>query len=312
MPIDPQARVVLDQLAALGGAPLHTLSPAEARAQSNARRAGMPPGAPVARVQDLSAPGPRGDIPLRLYHPDGTDPLPLVVYFHGGGWVIGSIASHDAICRSLANASGSIIVSVEYRVAPEHKFPAAVDDAYAATRWVADHAEALGGDALRLAVAGDSAGGNLAAVTALMARERGGPQIAFQLLIYPVTDFNLDTPSYMQNAEGYLLTRDTMSWFWNHYLSKADDGAHPYTSPLRADDLSGLPPALVITAEFDPLRDEGEAYAERLRQAGVPVTCTRYDGMIHSFIGMELTLDQAKDAIRQAGDAVRQALAPQA
>ncbi len=308
MPLDPQARAVIDQFAAMGLAPTHTLTPDEARRQAAARRAAMPPGDPVARVLDLSAPGAAGDIPIRAYLPEGGLPLPVVVFFHGGGWVIGSIESHDATCRSLANASGCMILSVEYRLAPEDKFPAAADDAYAAAKWAAEHAAEFGGDSARLAVAGDSAGGNLAAVVALMAKERGGPSLSFQLLIYPVTDFKLDTPSYVENAEGYFLTRDSMHWFWKHYLQSDDDGAHPFASPLRAGDLSGLPPALVMTAEFDPLRDEGEAYAERMRQAGVPVVATRYDGMIHGFFGMSLVLDKAKLAVREAGDALRDAL----
>ncbi len=307
MPLDPQAKAVIDQLAALGMAPLHTLTPDEARAQMLARRAAIPV-EPVAKIQDLAAAGPAGPIPLRAYTPEGSGPFPVVVYFHGGGWVVGNIESHDGTCRSLANASGCIVVSVEYRLAPEHKFPAATDDAYAAARWVSENADGFGGNADRLAVAGDSAGGNLAAVVSLMARDRGGPRIAFQLLVYPVTDFNLDTQSYMDNAEGYFLTRQGMDWFWKHYLSEPSEGSHPHASPLQAESLSGLPPALVITAEYDPLRDEGEAYAERLKAAGVSADCTRYPGMIHGFFGMSQVLDKANDAIREAGDALRSAL----
>ncbi|HEY7295140.1 MAG TPA: alpha/beta hydrolase [Dehalococcoidia bacterium] len=309
MPLDPQAKAVLDQMAALGDPPLGTVSPEETRRNMAARRAAMPPGEPVARTEDRSIPGPAGSIPVRIYSPEGNGPFPVLVYLHGGGWVIGDIESHDASVRALTNRSGCLIVSVDYRLAPEHKFPAAADDCFAATQWVAQHAPEFGGDPARLAVGGDSAGGNLAAVVALMAKQRGGPRIAFQLLIYPVTDHNLDTESYRTNAEGYLLTRESMAWFWDHYLNTPADGRNPLASPLQADSFSGLPPALVITAEYDPLRDEGEAYAKRLEEAGVQVTCTRYDGMIHGFFGMFLLIDKAKQALDQAAAALRTALA---
>ncbi len=309
MPLDPQARAVLDQLAALGDPPLGTVTPEETRRTMTARRAAMPPGEPVAKTEDRVIPGPAGSIPVRVYTPQGAGPFSVVVYFHGGGWVIGDIESHDASVRALTNRSGCVIVSVDYRLAPEHKFPAAADDCFAATQWAAAHAAEFGGDAARLAVGGDSAGGNLAAVVALMAKERGDPHIAFQLLIYPVTDYNLDTASYKANAEGYLLTRDAMVWFWNHYLNTAAEGKNPIASPLQASDLTGLPPALVITAEYDPLRDEGEAYAKRLEAAGVRVICTRYEGMIHGFFGMHLLIDKAREALDQAATALRTALA---
>ena len=195
-----------------------------------------------------------------------------MVYFHGGGWVLGNIESHESICRAIANASGAIVVTVDYRLAPEHRFPAAAQDAYAATSWVAEHAGEFGGDPGRIAVAGDSAGGNLAAVACLLAKDRNGPRMAFQVLIYPITDYNLHNASYSQFAEGYFLTRSEMAWYWEHYVLKRDDRTHPHAAPCRVDDLSGLPPGLVITAEFDVLRDEGEAYARRLQSAGVPVT----------------------------------------
>jgi len=308
MPLDSQMQPLLEMMNTMMGPPLGTVSPEETRRLMDERRATMPPGEPVARVQDLSAPGPAGDIALRVYTPAGPTPQPVVVFYHGGGWVIGSIDSHDATARALANRSGCTVVSVEYRLAPEHKFPAAAEDSYAATVWVAEHAAECGGDPTRLAVAGDSAGGNLAAVVALLARERGGPRIAFQLLVYPVTDCNYDTGSYTANAEGYFLTKASMVWFWDHYLSSAADAANPVASPLRAESLAGLPPALVITAEFDPLRDEGEAYAKRLEAAGVPVVCTRYDGVIHGFFGMGDALDKARAAQQQAGEALRSAL----
>ncbi|HLZ72939.1 MAG TPA: alpha/beta hydrolase [Dehalococcoidia bacterium] len=308
MPLDPQARAVLDQMAALGDPPLGTATVEETRRNMAARRAGMPPGEPVAKTEDRSVPGPAGSVPVRIYTPEGRAPFPVLVYFHGGGWVIGDIESHDASVRALTNRSGCVIVSVDYRLAPEHKFPAAADDCFAATQWAAAHAAEFGGDASRLAVGGDSAGGNLAAVVALMAKERGGPRIAFQLLIYPVTDHNYETASYSENAEGYLLSRDSMVWFWNHYLNTPAEGKNPIASPLQAADLAGLPPALVITAEFDPLRDEGEAYAKRLKAAGVRVTATRYDGMIHGFFGMFLQIDKAKLALDEAAAALCAAL----
>lgn len=304
MPLDPQARAMLDQLAALGLPPMHTLTPEAARVMSAARRSLAQP-EEVAHVTDREVPGPHGPIPIRVYTPQGTGPLPVVVYFHGGGWVIGSIEGHDATCRALANRSGCLVVSVEYRLAPEHVYPAAADDAYAASVWVDEHAAELGGDPSRLAVAGDSAGGNLAAVVAIMARDQGGPKIDYQVLVYPVTDFDLDTPSYAENADGYLLTRDAMLWFWELYVPDAARRHEHTASPLRAADLAGLPPALVITAEFDPLRDEGEAYAQRLSDAGVPVQATRYGGMIHGFFGMSGVLDRADDALREAGLALR-------
>jgi len=308
MPLDPQAKAVLEQMAALGDPPLGTLSPEETRRAMADRRAAMPPGEPVAKTEDRGVPGPVGEIPVRIYTPEGSGPFPVLVYFHGGGWVIGDIESHDASVRALTNRSGCVVVSVDYRLAPEHKFPAAAEDCFAATQWAAAHAAEFHGDASRLAVGGDSAGGNLAAVVSLLAKERGGPRIALQLLVYPVTDYNFDRPSYVENAEGYLLTRDSMVWFWNHYLNSPDEGKNPVASPIQASDLRGLPPALVITAEYDPLRDEGEAYAKRLEEAGVQVVCTRYDGMIHGFFGMHLMIDKARQALDQAATALRTAL----
>jgi len=307
MALDPQARVLLDQIVAMGGPPLHTLSVPEAREALAAMAAMQGDPEELHAVADRRIPGPQGDIPVRIYHAGGTDPLPVLVYFHGGGWVLGSIATHDTVCRMLAKRAGCIVVSVDYRLAPEHKFPAAAEDAYAATRWVADNAARLGADPARVAIGGDSAGGNLTAVVALMARDRGGPPLVHQLLIYPVTDSACDTPSYRDNADGYLLTKDAMLWFWNHYTRGAADRANPYAAPLRAPSLAALPPALVITAEYDPLRDEGEAYAARLREARVAVTLTRYDGMIHGFFGMAAVLAPANRAVEQAAGALRAA-----
>ena len=300
MPLDPEAKMLLEQLTAVVR-PFDELSVAEARAAIAILSAAAGEGEAVARVENRTVPGPRGEIPVRVYTPDGRAPFPMLVYYHGGGWVIGSLETHDGLCRHLANAAGAVVVSVDYRLAPEHPFPASGEDAYAATRWVAANAAVIGGDAKRIAVGGDSAGGNLAAVVPLMARDRGGPPLVFQLLVYPVTDTpSANTASYRENAEGYFLTAKMMHWFWNHYCGKNPDLSDPYLCPLRAKDLKRLPPALVVTAEFDPLRDEGEAYAARLREAGVPVTSKRYPGMIHGFFGMGTLLGQARTATKEA------------
>jgi acetyl esterase len=306
MPLDPQCLLLIDQLAAFD-LDWTTLEPARVRALFAAQPS--PPGPAVAQVLDRSLPGPGGPLPVRVYRPAGAGsaPLPALVYFHGGGFVLCNLDSHDGACRGLANAAGCAVVSVDYRLAPEHRFPAAPEDCYAATRFVAENAAALGLDPRRLAIGGDSAGGNLTAVVALMARDRGGPPLRFQLLIYPVTDCNFETRSYRENAEGYFLTAKQMRWFWEHYLSEPGEAALPYASPLRAEKLGGLPPALVITAEYDPLRDEGEAWAARLREAGVPVTLSRYDGMIHGFFSMAHVVDRARDAQAEAGAALRAA-----
>jgi acetyl esterase len=259
-------------------------------------------------VSDRTIPGPAGDIRIRIYTPsEGEAPWPCLVYLHGGGWVICTLDSHDTICRMVANRAACRVVSVDYRLSPEHKFPAPFDDCYAAVQWVHDNAAELGVDPDRLAVGGDSAGGNLSASVAIKARDEGGPPLRYQLLVYPVTDHNFDTASYSENGDGYLLTADMMRWFWDHYLASPDHGANPIASPLRADNLAGLPPAMVITAEFDPLRDEGEAYAARLEEAGVPVDHTRYDGQIHAFWQMPGSFPAAHSAADAAGAALRKA-----
>ena len=305
MPLDPEARMLLDQMQGMIR-PFNELSVAEARAEIAALAAAAGEPEAVARVENRTIPGPQGEIPVRIYTPDGRAPFPVLVYFHGGGWVIGNLDTHDPLCRQLANAAGCVVVSVDYHLAPEHPYPAAAEDAYAATRWTAANAAVFGGDAARIAVGGDSAGGNLAAVVALMARDRGGPPLVFQLLVYPVTDTPAsDHPSYRENAEGYFLTRDMMHWFWNHYCERDQDVADAYLCPLRAKDLGRLPRTLVITAEFDPLRDEGEAYAARLGEAGVRVQLKRYAGMTHGFFGMGTLLAKAREATRDAADALR-------
>jgi acetyl esterase len=307
MPLDPQVSTFLDLLAAAESPPPQQQTPDEARAGFALLAVVTGPPEVSVPTEDRSLPGPKGEIPVRIYRPPSHGPLPVVVYFHGGGWVIGDITSHDTVCHRLAAGVPAVVVNVDYRLAPEHRFPAAVDDCDAATRWVSEHAADLGADPARLAVAGDSAGGNLAAVVARRARDRGGPPIAFQLLIYPATDMTRSLPSHTENGTGYLLETDTMAWFTDHYLDGADP-RQPDASPLFAEDLTGLPPALVVTAEFDPLRDEGEAYAERLAEAGVAVTTSRYDGMIHGFYGMDLVIDAARSATDETVTALQKAL----
>ena len=302
MSLDPQARATLDAVAALGLPSFEQGTAEQARASLTERRKlTAAPAAPVHAVEDRVADG----VPVRIYRPSARRPLPTLVYFHGGGWVLGSVDLYDTTVRDIANASGWMVVSVEYRMAPEHRFPAAVDDAYAATRWVAEHAGEIGADPAHLAVGGDSAGGNLAAAVTLMARDRGGPNLAYQVLIYPVTDHSFDTPSYKENAEGFGLTRSQMMWFSGQYLCSPADADDPLASPLRAASLRGLPPALVITAGYDPLRDEAERYGERLKEAGVAVQVERYPGMIHGFFGMTGSIDAAKTAIDGVGEALR-------
>jgi acetyl esterase len=309
MPVDPQAQALLDQIQALGGPELHTLPVPEARQAMAALAELQGPAPDVANVENRRIPGPGGEIPVRIYTPAGSGPFPVLVFLHGGGWVIGDLETHDGTARAVANAAGCIVVSVDYRLAPEHKFPAAAEDAYAATQWVAAHARTFGGDPARLAVGGDSAGGNLSAVVALMARDRGGPRLCCQVLIYPVTDVPGRTESYRTNGSGYLLTSEAMQWFWDHYTRGPADGENPYAAPLNARDLRGVAPALVITAEFDPLRDEAETYAARLRGAGVAVQATRYDGMVHGFFGMGAVLAAARRAVDEVGQTLRAAFA---
>jgi acetyl esterase len=307
MPLHPQARAMLDQLAAAGSVDLTALPPTVVREVfANLSPPGSPE--PVAEVVERALPGPAGEIPVRVYRPAAGGRLPAVAYFHGGGFVVGSLDTHDGTCRALANRSGCLVVSVDYRLAPEHRFPAAPEDCYAALRFLAERGDEIGADPGRLAVAGDSAGGNLAAVTALLARERRGPELRFQLLVYPVTNHRFDTDSYRENGEGYLLTEPLMRWFWGHYLERPEEGEQPIASPLREKDLRGLPPALVITAEYDPLRDEGEAYAARLREAEVPTALRRYPGQIHGFFSMFELLDDGRVALEAASAALRQAL----
>jgi acetyl esterase len=310
MPLDPQAEALLAEMREAGVRPFEELSVAEARAASwgYVALAGEPQA--VADVRTTFIPGPTADIAVRIYTPEGDGPRGGIVFFHGSGWVIANIDICDAAVRSLANSTGCVVVSVNYQKAPEHPFPEPFDDCWAATTWVEANADALGIDPSRLAVAGDSAGGNLAAAVCLKARDAGGPRIVFQALVYPALDRNWDTPSAIENAEGYGLQRETMRWFWNHYVPDEADGDNPLVSPLRAADLSGLPPAFIATAEFDPLRDDGERYGERLAEAGVPVIVKRYDGMIHGFYGMLGALDASQRLHADLAEAVVPVLTP--
>jgi acetyl esterase len=309
MPLDPAAQAVLDMIKAAGGPPYETLSPGVARElYLGSRGALAPEPAPVASVEALSAEGPHGPIPLRYYRPEGSTAgqiLPVLVFYHGGGWVIGDLDTHDVVCRHLANRGGCAVVAVDYRLGPEHKFPAAVDDAFAATRFVAAQAAALKLDPTRLAVGGDSAGGNLAATVSLLARDRGLTGIRLQLLIYPATDFTGNYGSQERYAEGYLLTRANQAWFRGHYLADPADQADWRASPLLAESHRGLPPAYILTAGYDPLCDEGEAYAKRLESAGVAVTRRLFPGQIHGFITMGKAIPAAGTALDEAGDALR-------
>ena len=304
--LDPQAKAVIDLIIKSGRPPYHQLSPKEARQMfRETRPASTPPAPEIGAVKDVAADG----VPIRLYQPAGVTPstaLPALVFFHGGGWVIGDLETHDVLCRQLTAGAGITVAAVDYRLAPEHKFPAAVDDAWTATRWIAAHAAELGIDARRLAVGGDSAGGNLATVVALLARDHKAPSIGLQVLLYPVTDVGAESQSYADFAEGFMLTRESMRWFAAHYLRGKPDAADWRVSPLRAPSLTGVAPALVVTAGFDPLRDEGDAYARRLREAGVRVDHACYGGMIHGFAPMGRLIETGNRAVAHVAATLRQ------
>jgi acetyl esterase len=312
MALDPEAQAVLDLIVKSGRPAYHTLSPKEARQLFRETRPASTPQPPeIGSVRNLPAEGPAGVIPLRVYRPKGvaeTTALPVLVFFHGGGWVIGDLDTHDVLCRQLTAEAGISVVSVDYRLAPEHKFPAAADDAWAATRWVVAHARDLRVDPTRVAVGGDSAGGNLAAVVALEARDAGAPVLALQVLLYPVTDVGAESQSYSDLADGYMLTRDGMRWFTAHYLAKPEDATDWRVSPLRAPSLAGVAPALVITAGYDPLRDEGDTYARRLRDAGVAVDHACFGGMLHGFAPMGRLIASGNRAVTFIAGSLRQAL----
>jgi len=309
--LHPQARALLDLIDQRAAPAVHEQTPLEARESYRARRFFTQPDAqPVAQVRELTADGPHGPIAMRLYRPapETSGTLPVLVYFHGGGWVIGDLDTHDALCRALANGSGCAVVSVDYRMGPEHRFPAAVDDCLAATYWVRRNAAALNVNPDKLAVGGDSAGGNLAAVIALAARNAGDLPVAYQLLIYPATVQRRVTRSGAVNGQGLLLTVDSMRYFHDHYI---DDDRHDHdwrAAPLLCDDLGRLPPALVLTAGFDPLRDEGIEYAHRLTQAGNRATLISFERQIHGFITMGKVIDEAEEAVAMCAAALKRAL----
>lgn len=306
MPLDPQVQALLSQMEEQGLPPFEEMSVPFARDVMGSFRDLQGDPEPVGEVTNVLATGPAGLLPVRVYHPSPGTALPLMIYFHGGGWVIGNVEVYDKPCRALANAGQCVVASVEYRLSPETKFPGPAEDCYSAALWLAGHAAELGADPERVIAAGDSAGGNLTAVVSLMARDRGAPRIDQQILLFPVTAPARGTtfPSYEQNADGYMLTRGAMVWFWDHYVSSPEQATEPYASPLHAKDVSGLPPAVVATAEYDPLRDEGRAYAERMSEAGVPVTSLPYDGMIHDFFLMGAAIGRTRRLLTDIGDQI--------
>ena len=306
MPLDPQTQAAVKRLQAINFVLTRNLTPEQARRRERAltQLAASNEPEPVAQIEHCSLPGPVGEIPLRMYTPQGRGPFPMLIYFHGGGGVMGDLDSDDALCRRLTNQVKCLVVSVGYHLAPEYKFPTGPQECYAASEWVAAHAASYHGDASRMAVGGTSAGGNLAAVVAQLARDRGGPALVFQLLLVPLTDFRLpDTPSLEAYADGYLLTKEDITWFTNHCLNNEEDKTNPLASPCLATSLSGLPPALIITAEYDPLRDDGERYGKRLKEAGVCVTISRRQGAVHGF----LVPDQLNAVWAEAAVALRTA-----
>ncbi len=305
MSLDLQAQKYLQQISQLNLPPLSSAEPMQARELVAKLRGKQLKPEFVASVQNHIITS-QGNIPIRIYTPRLDTQLPILVYLHGGGWVLGDLDGVDHICRSLANQADCIVVSVDYRLAPEHKFPTAVEDAYAVTNWVGKNATNINGDETRIAIAGDSAGGNIAAAVALMARDKGELSLMYQVLIYPTTQYGFDTESYQKYGQGdFGLSKEEMMWFWHHYLADVADGQNPYASPLLANNLANLPPAYIITAEYDVLRDEAEAYAVKLESAGVPVKVQRYDCMIHSFVGLSLVIDQGKNAIADIATQLR-------
>lgn len=299
----------MKKMAELGLPPTSDLTPEQARENSTiTRKATMDviELEPVGNIEERTVPGPATEIPIRIYRPNAEGVRPLIMLYHGGGWVVGDLESEDAACRVLCNKVGAVVVSVDYRLAPESPFPGPAEDCYAVTEWVIDHADELGIDPTRVATSGTSAGGNLSGAVAMMARDRGGPAIAHQVLFCPVIDADFDRTSYVTNANDYGLTRDSMIWFWDHYTGSGDDRFSPYASLIRAKDLSGLPDATIIAAEYDPLVDEAVAYGEALKAAGVKTRCTVYDGMIHGFNGRVGMYDAAREALDEAANGIKE------
>lgn len=316
--VEPHMQKVLDALKALGPKPIETLSPEEARKQPSPadavkkvlkeeRKSTDPE--PGVTVTDMTIPGPVGEIPIHLYKPQGSGPFPVMLYFHGGGFVIADTKTYDASPRALAKGANAIMVAVDYHRAPEHKFPAAANDAYAAYTWVLIHAKEINGDPKRVAVGGESAGGNLATVVSMMARDNQVALPVHELLVYPVVDNDFNTPSYQRNADAKPLNKAMMQWFFSHYDGKAEDGNNPYVVPLKAKSLKGMPPATVIAAEIDPLLSEGKSYADRLKKDGVKVTYKEYAGVTHEFFGMGAVVPEAKEAEDLASDELKKAFA---
>ena len=308
MAVNPKIQYFLDQLKQNPQPPIDQISPEEYRKQSNQTltyNSGEPEH--VNRIVDRSLPLSGRDIPVRIYTPDSQKLLPALIFYHGGGFVLGDLESHDAICRYLANSIHCVVISVDYRLAPEHPFPAAVDDAYDSLKWIADHPEEFQIDHKRIAVGGDSAGGNLAAVAALIAKEKRTPSLLHQLLIYPSTGYEQEPPSIRENAEGYFLTKDMMNWFRMHYFKDDQDFKHPYASPILHPDLTGLPPATILTAQYDPLRDVGKAYADKLEESGVPVTYKNYEDLIHGFANFIGFVPEAADALKDGAESLKRA-----
>lgn len=311
MPLDPVLKAFLDQVAAMGGPKTWEMQPSEAReAFAGLMQLAGPKDIPIGKVTNIAIPAANGEIPARSYSAvaSGGEPLPTLVFFHGGGWVIGSVDTHDGLCRMIANGSGCRVISVDYRLSPESKFPGPVEDAVAAIEWIEKNAAQLGVDANRLAVGGDSAGGALAAVVTQVAKKKGTPKLAYQLLFFPVTQIGNETTSLREYAEGYFLERKTLEWFYENYLPPDTDRRDPRVSPLASPDVSGLPPAYIMVAGFDPLHDEGLQYAEKLRIAGVAVTVADYPGMVHDFIYLQAVLPQAAEALNTAAKALKAAL----
>jgi acetyl esterase/lipase len=309
MTLDSQAQALLDKAKAAGASPVYFLPVLQARARMEELFKNPDPPEDMYSVKEVVIPGPMRGLALRMYRPVEETGLGCLIFIHGGGWTVNSINTHDAVCRRLSKLGNCIVLSVDHRMSPEFKYPAALEDTYTALQWAFDNGSQHGWDATRVAIGGDSTGGTLATTAALLNRDRGGLQLKYQILIYPVTDYYLPgTVSYVENATGYSLNRDFMIWFWQNYLPVNVDFNDPYLCPLRAADLSDLPPALILTAEYDPLRDEGREYANRLRSAGVPVELWHYDNQMHGFIMQTRAIDRAREALEKVGHTLRDVL----